>query len=643
MEPTVQSFGETLPDQVERIASLFDAHLELIGDVRELYTSRAALEREYATKLQLLTKKAADKKSKMEALIVVGSDPTKSWDTNTLRQNSLNAAYDAIMNSMTSTAQDHVNIADALASQVVEVLKGLEKKSEDAKKKEIQFFQKLLGDRDRVYAERLKSKQKYDEDCVEADSYRQKGRAQDDRHADRAARQAEQQRNDMLSSKNVYIISTAIANKSKAQFYEINLPELENQFQSLQHRLVERFAKLLRHTQTLQLSHLDVLKSRINGVELALEKVDPARDQGIFIEHNIRPFTLPNDWVFEPCATFYDTSEMSVELAPKIFLQNKLSRCRSKLQELKPYIDEKKRDATQLSKQILAYRPDHTLGEIDDVSDSYLEANHQLMLYETSERILDTEIEIIVAAVGGDEGSLQPHSFKSSSFSIPTHCEYCKTSIWGLSKQGKTCKLCGISVHSKCELKVPANCGESEGGHRPSILSRHGKSLSRTASQVVPEAQMPTASSFMQSTASEESHEEVYPSALVLFDFTPTSEFELGISEGAIVRVKEPDDGSGWAKVVDTHGRDGLVPASYLDSNGPVSSQPSATQQGPGQYVRAIYPYVAQGADELGFQEGETIELTSGPTGGRNFGDGWWEGEKDLSFVSSTVAPITSL
>lgn len=36
---------------------------------------------------------------------------------------------------MANTAQDHVNIADALGSQVVDVLKGLEKRSEDAKKK----------------------------------------------------------------------------------------------------------------------------------------------------------------------------------------------------------------------------------------------------------------------------------------------------------------------------------------------------------------------------------------------------------------------------------------------------------------------------------------------------------------------------
>lgn len=143
----------------------------------------------------------------------------------------------------------------------------------------------------------------------------------------------------------VYLISTAIANQSKAQFYDINLPRLEDVrdlislstltyfslaipcvrprtaqifcsseqtfLEKLQHRLVERFAKILRHTQVLQLTHLDVLKTRINGVETALERVDPAKDQSIFIEHNIRPFTLPNDWVFEPCATFYDTVRQS--------------------------------------------------------------------------------------------------------------------------------------------------------------------------------------------------------------------------------------------------------------------------------------------------------------------------------------------
>jgi hypothetical protein len=34
--------------------------------------------------------------------------------------------------------------------------------------------------------------------------------------------------------------------------------------------------------------------------------------------------------------------------------------------------------------------------------------------------------------------------------------------------------------------------------------------------------------------------------------------------EGTIVRVIEPDDGSGWVKVENEAGNSGLVPASYL-------------------------------------------------------------------------------
>jgi hypothetical protein len=36
---------------------------------------------------------------------------------------------------MANTAQDHVTIADALTSQVVEVLKAIERKNEETKKK----------------------------------------------------------------------------------------------------------------------------------------------------------------------------------------------------------------------------------------------------------------------------------------------------------------------------------------------------------------------------------------------------------------------------------------------------------------------------------------------------------------------------
>ena len=43
--------------------------------------------------------------------------------------------------------------------------------------------------------------------------------------------------------------------------------------------------------------------------------------------------------------------------------------------------------------------------------------------------------------------------------------------------------------------------------------------------------------------------------------------------------------------------------------------------------VRGLYDYHSQGPDELDVSEGARIELTSGPSGGQNYAEGWWEGQ----------------
>ncbi|KAG6849331.1 hypothetical protein H0H93_009376 [Arthromyces matolae] len=613
-----QSYGQSLPDQVERIGALFDVHLELIGEVRELYTSRVALEREYAATLQTLSRKAGEKKYKMEAALAVGDHPTKTWDSTKLMQNSLVAAYTELTESMSSTAQDHINVADCLSSQVIDVLKAVEKKNEDSIRTEIQFFQKLLGDRDRLYSERLKV------------------RAQDDKHADRAAKQAEQQRNEMLSGKNAYLISIAIANSAKAQFYESSLPALEDQIrmcidsvkirrdimmmdvlEQLQRRLIERFAKILRHSQSLQLSHLDSLKSRVSQVDAAFSRVDAVKDQDIFIDHNIRPFSAPDDWVFEPCITHYDTPEISVDPAPKIVLQNKLSRCRSKLHELLPLVDTKQTELNQLSNQVSAYKADHVLGSIDELTQSLLDLQHQVALYSSSERLLQAEIDVITGAIGATPllqklVVLDPYTMRVLQAN-DLGAEQARKNLQALRH------LCARKMRAQADCELADAKSTSQVGSR---LSRSGSRVSTI--------QTSRASSFLPSIASDESTEEDHQTARVIYDFEPSSEFELRVSEGDIINIVEGDDGSGWVKVTNLQGKSGLVPATYLahgDSAAPSSVQPS---QGSGKHVRVLYDYAAQGPDELPLTEGQTIELTSGQSGGQNYGDGWWEDSRTV-------------
>lgn len=55
-------------------------YIKLLCQFREIFKERALIERDYAAKLQVLSKKALDKKTKLGNGLTVGDDPTKRWD-----------------------------------------------------------------------------------------------------------------------------------------------------------------------------------------------------------------------------------------------------------------------------------------------------------------------------------------------------------------------------------------------------------------------------------------------------------------------------------------------------------------------------------------------------------------------------------
>lgn len=640
---TGQTYGEHLPDQVERLAALSDAQIELLGDIRELYRERSVLEREYAAKLQALARKAAEKKAKKMASLVLGDEPTKGWDESTLRNSTVDAVYSQVIGLVAESAQDHVKLADAVGAQIVEILRAVEKKHEDAKKKQMAFFTKLVSERDRVYTERAKFKQKYDDECAEVESFRAKqGRAHDDKHAERAAKQFEQQEADMNNAKNAYLVSIAVANSTKAKFFDVDLPALENQFQRLQSALINSMTGIILQAVSLEDAHLDTLKKRVASVNASAEAVNPTADQDLFIDYNIRPFSAPADWSFEPCGVHYDTEAMITEPSAKVVLQNKLTKSRSKLQELRSVLRDKQSEATKLERHFEKQTSSRAQGTGDDVIDLYLSAHHDYTFYSNSECILQSEIDTIKEALGGDEGGQNPHQFKSASFSIPTTCGYCKTSIWGLSNKGKTCRVCNLSVHAKCELKVPADCGGEKGKHgdmgistssSKSTLTHRASTLSNKSSVTTSSVNStPTPSSFIDSPSTI-SYSEI-PKARVLYEYAATSPYELSVPDGTIVKILEEDDGSGWVKVDDGVGGKGLVPAAYIEmiveqaptKRVPPTPPPPRGAKGSGKFVRGIYDYAAQGPDEMDVQTGQMIELSSGAGGGTSYAEGWWEG-----------------
>ncbi|KAG8973408.1 hypothetical protein FRC05_008799 [Tulasnella sp. 425] len=628
---TVQ-YGTELPDQVEALNKVLENQLSLVSDVRELIRERAALEKEYAQKLQVIARKAAEKRSRMAAARIVGEDPAKAFGDDAIRRKSAQDSMSFISPPKTgadvnpilhvaasatahltydTSAQDHASFGEALSAQVSQDLKNLEQKKDGTRKKQLAAFNKTLAERDKIYNERLRS------------------RAADDKHADRAAKQYDSQKAEMQNSKNTFLVSIAVANKAKDTFYNVDLPALENQFQEIQSSLTTSLTRILRSHQHLQSTALEGLKYKMTLVDNSLSAFDASKDQELFVEYNKRPgFSVPGDWDWEPCAGFYETGVMSVEPTPKVYLQNKLAKAQGKLDEVTALEKTKERDANQLRQLVSSYQANPKLGDVDDVMNDYLDAAHMHMQWRAIGFALDAEIATILGALGDDTGAQQPHSFKSSSFSIPTPC------VLDMGSQQARENVQTLRIISSCEMRtqgtgrVPGSDWRAEsstGAECPfNNAARWRLNSDETGAAPTPSAfNLPSASAFNQPPL---------PKATIMFDFVASSPFELNVVEGQVVDVVEEDDGSGWIKVGNPKtGEKGLVPATYVQLEGAQEEEAAAPPvvnrgskpQGSGKFVKGIYDYTAQGDDEISVQVGRKIELTAA---GMSYGDGWAEG-----------------
>ncbi|KAG8702398.1 hypothetical protein FRC09_004760 [Ceratobasidium sp. 395] len=659
------SYGKELPDQVPALNATLTHQITLLVDARELIKERVTLEREYAAKLSAIAKKAEEKRARHMTPAVLGEECSKAWSDADVRGSTLDKAFTALITSYENTASDHDSLASALSADVGDQLKVLERSKDDSRKKQMAFFAKLVGERDRIYGERLKAKQKYDEECLEVETFRQKqDKAADDKHADRAAKQYDQQKVEMQNRKNAYLVQVAVANNIKDRFYDHELPLLEDVS-----NIMDAIGLILTQSTAIPIAScgyyetfsettspfssttggppkiywaLGIQSSSVASTQAALNALSPEQDQALYASFNRRPFSKPMDWEFEPCDRYYDTPEVVVEPEPKILLQNKLQRSRTKIAELIPVVEDKSREVSRLAKIVESYAANPTLGNYDEVWENLLDASHQLTDLELVRATYEAEMKLVAGALAGDEGAQKPHEFKSTSFSIPSPCGYCKTSIWGLSKPGKTCKNCGVSVHTRCELKMPAECGLPPGSSpsKASPVTRNA-SFRSTASAMSPvspsspaltPSSPPRANTLTRPSAAIAAPPPAAASAVqakVLYSYSASGGFEVSVTEGTTVDVVEPDDGSGWVKVRNEQGAEGLIPASYTEilSRSPIMKRkapPPPVRTAPAaKLVKALYSYQASGADELSLQEGTTYELTPD---GENFGDGWWEG-----------------
>ncbi|KAI0896530.1 FCH-domain-containing protein [Annulohypoxylon nitens] len=617
------TFSAELKDGFKPASAWVANGIAWLDDIQTFYRERAVIEKEHSAKLNALAKKYFEKKNKKSTSLSVGDTPAMTPGS---LENASLTIWTTHLTTLESLATEHENYANELVQKVADPMKQYATKFEELRKRHVEYATKLEAERDSSYADLRKTKTKYDAVCQEVESKRKKTESSFDKA--KAQSHYQQQLQDMNNVKNTYLIAINVTNKQKEKYYHEYVPEVLDSLQDLSEFRTIKLNALWSAAASLENTMLKQSSGLVEHLGQEVTRNLPHLDSMMYIRHNMAAWQEPTDKMFEPSPVWHDDDLMVTDEVAKIFLRNVLNKSKSQLGELRREVDKKRREIEGVKRVKQRIREGkENKDEVVIVSQIF---SMQEELHQVDRKRLTAEVETstITSAVGDVTLGAKNHNFKSQTFKIPTNCDLCGERIWGLSAKGFDCRDCGYTCHSKCEMKVPAECpGELSKDERKkykaerqaaagallkppsgppehvaelptlsrsntmnSLSSGYAASANRSISGSVvsprspaedtpPEpgprpaakkgrlvAPPPTAyiSELPGSSVPAPATKAAEQKGKMLYGFEASGGDEVSVPEGREVVVLEPDDGSGWVKVRAGY-KEGIVPASYLE------------------------------------------------------------------------------
>ncbi|ORX50447.1 SH3-domain-containing protein [Hesseltinella vesiculosa] len=676
------TFGNDLQDQIPTIVDYVTDGIQSLNQFRSFVRDRSQLERDYAQKLENIARKYKIATTKKQGEVPNADD--NEWNDST--STSMNAWY-SLLEQTDKLAKSRYQLVEELNTMIIDSTKQTIARKDDAKKKHVAFYQKLKAERDKTYLEKDKSKLAFDDTCAEIEAIQhkmQKGSGD----KDKLQRQLNQAVLECNNKKNTYLLTIATSNAERTKYYEVDVPAIGDHLQDLDASRVLAMRDLYGKYINVELQALAKAQNHFDVALTEVSKMDPEVDQNIFIRDHIglgNSPTLDEQFAFLPWQPASPTqsnlpidqdSQLVISDSSIIFLNNRLLKDRKKLDTIADDLSKRSMELSEQDEKMRAVA-DKASMEYDLAREQFVDISRQMTLLSTEKARVKSEVDVIIHCIGDDGLNAQAHDFKPSSFTIPTTCDYCKSTIWGLSKQGLSCKACGFNCHAKCEMKVAPNCS----GVRGQINEQPSSSNVSLRSPSIPSEPLPSTSTVSivsalppaaaaAASASQTSPDTDHLTSLpvvALYDYEAQNEDELTIFEGDQLTKLEENDG--WVKVRRGLSQ-GLVPANYValaDEQQEATSVPSnvtspvndktpsptqpqhldtSAQQTPSpnepspssaaastvsptapdpdatdlDYVTAVYDFSAINPEEMDLREGDRILVT------KRDDSGWWEG-----------------
>ena len=362
------------------------------------------------------------------------------------------------LTTLENRAAEHDRFATQLVSHLADPIKHLSTRCEDLRKHHADYAAKLEKERDNTYGDLRKTKAKYDSVCQDVESRRKKIDSSFDHGKTKAQTAYVQIQADMRNVKNTYLISINVTNKQKERYYHEYVPDLLDSLQDLSETRVAKLNTLWLQAATIETQTLSRSTQLLEHLSAEIPRNNPVLDSMMFVRHNAANWQDPSDFTFEPSPVWLDDDVMASDDLSKTFLRNIMMKSKGQLNELRRECEAKRREVEGAKRVRQAIREGK--DKRDEVEVVRAQFNLQESLHEAERKKVTCEVEVstIATAVGDLSIGAQNHAFKSQTFKLPTNCDLCGDRLWGLSAKGFDCEDCGFICHSKCQMKVPANC-----------------------------------------------------------------------------------------------------------------------------------------------------------------------------------------
>jgi hypothetical protein len=501
------------------------------------------------------------------------------------------------LSTLESRAAEHDRFGSNLISQVAEPLKYYGTRFEELRKRHSEYAEKLERERDASYADLRKTKTKYDAVCHEVEARRKKSES----HYDKAKAQNayQQQVLEMNNAKNSYLIAINVTNRLKEKYYHEYLPEVMDSLQDLNEFRVLKLNSLWGTASHLEAGLMKQSLEMMEHLGVEIKRNSPHLDSMMYMRHNIGSFNEPPDKVFEPSPVWHDDATMVVDEMATVYLRNLLSKSKSSLGELKRDVDKKRREVESAKRLKQRVREGTEKKDEVEVVRSLFALQEDLHAVDRQRLTAEVETTTITSAVGDVTLGAKNHNFKSQTFKIPTNCDLCGERIWGLSAKGFDCRDCGYTCHSKCEMKVPADCpGEQSKDERKKLKAQRQEAANKLlkpspsgSTLNVSEGPGLTRSNTMNSLSSREAQRSATQPS-------PTDEAEHAAPRPSVSSATSPATGTRKRMAAPP-------PAAYItDTSAPLNGSSKEEKKG-----KMLYTFDATRGGELSVPEGREIVL----------------------------------